>query len=184
MSYELEVGDLLYATDGCSIYATNDLNLAVMEWEDEGACRLSQSLHQIIKSHALATNYMGKLGAQRLIVRRLEPLPVTVTVRADPHEIALELLTDDGQAIPLEAAAEVPGIKEKRLDMIVDTAQHVARTLRAHLAPTGVEHLELKLSFGIGTQGECLLQMPNPLVCSLGTTDYNALCTQLGGDPK
>lgn len=184
MTYELEVGELLYATEGVSTYATNDENLAVMEWETEPLCRLSLRLHEIIRSHALFTNYIERLSARRLVVKRLEMLPVTVAVSTDPHDTSLRLLADGGVVIPLEEATEIPGLKPKRLDMMVDTAQHVARTMRAHLLLSGVQHVELKLSFGVGTQGECLLQMVNPLHCNLGTTDYEALCTQLGGDPK
>lgn len=180
MDQMLQKGTQLYGAEGWGLFATDDGAYAVMEWENECAARLAWLIHETLRRHALNTNGVQRYGSRGLLVRDLKMVEVTVVVRATEHDTELTLKGRSGAAIDRDKAARVPGAKPSRVATMEDVALHTARTLRAHLAPLGVNELSMQLHFGIGSNGECLLQVPNPLECSFGDVDDEAICSQLG----
>jgi len=176
MEFELLKGDLLFSNNGCSVYATNDVDLAIMEWKDEKACHLAEKLHGVVKRHALHSNFVRHFGKCELLVQRMEPLPLTVRAHSTVNQASVRFVTDDGES---HARDELTGVKRARLDVMEDTALHLARSLRPYLGQAGIKEWELSLSFGICPSGECVLEVPNPLTCDLGSTDYGTLITYL-----
>lgn len=181
MEAEVQKGEQVYSADGWAIYATNDEDLQVMEWEDPCACSLAFSLHRVLRGHALNSNCVSTFSANGLLVRRLKLLDITVVVKTARNDTTLTFLGSGGRALSRGEAEHVNGCKPSRVDVMEDVAAHAARSLRAHLAPLGLTDLELHFQFGISPGGETLLQVPNPLMCSFGNTDYEGLCQQLGG---
>ncbi|MDB4895580.1 MAG: hypothetical protein JWN15_1842 [Firmicutes bacterium] len=184
MTTELEKGELLHTGPGYLIFATNDRAVAMMEWADECACRLSFQFHAVLGRHALRTNVLRKQGAHRLIVQRLQPLAVGLLARAGANTADLQFLGSEGRSLTKEQAAEIHGVTSQRVETIEDTGLHAVRSLRAYLLAEGVEELTLRLSFGVAPSGECEMQAINPAECQLGSGDYNLLCERLGGDLK
>lgn len=180
----VEKGELLYSMDGCQTFGTTDPEYAILEWEEEGSCRLAHLLNQILRSHALMTNVVDEYGGCSLLVRRLEPVLPTVLVQASPSDTEVTFLDEGGRAISVADAGRLPHAKPSRLEMMADAALQAARCLRAHLTPEGDQPLELRLTFGVAPSGECLLQAVNPLSCRLGPSDAATLCTRLGGDQR
>ncbi|HEY3366884.1 MAG TPA: hypothetical protein VGK74_17675 [Symbiobacteriaceae bacterium] len=179
MESDLVKGALLYRGDGCQTFATDNDDLAVLEWEDGKACRLAEALAEMLKRHVVISSYVRRYGPCSLVVRRMEPIPLTVEAEGLPANVVIRFVDSVGQALEKADTLKVPGVRKSRLDMMEDVANHVARVVRAHLGP--VEGLRVRLRFGIPAGGGCLLDMVNPLVCQLGTTDYEALCGLLGG---
>ncbi len=184
MEQELQKGDVLFSTDGCRVYETNDGGLAMMEWEREEACELAFHLQRTLKRHALATNFRQRFGERTLVVRRLEPLSLTVLAQGAQHGARAAFVDAGGTALTREEAQRLLGGRRARLSVMEDAALHAVRTLRARLRPLGVDRLSLRLRFGLSNDGCCLLEVPNPLACDLGSADYEKLCAQLGGDRR
>lgn len=179
---QVEKTDLIGVTDGCEHWATNDPDIGVMEWESEIACQVAFRLQELIKKHALSTNFLDRLGNHALIVRQLQLLPVLLVPRCTVHDTHLEISDGAGTLLEKREAKLLSGVTHSRLEVMVDTATHVARSVRAHLAGAGVTALSMPMRFGLGGQGECLLQVINPLACDLGLKDMSALYKQLGGE--
>jgi len=177
---EINKGDLVYTAEGWSLYQTDDDDVQIMEWDDVCAGKLAWFLHEMIRRHALSTNALQRHGTNGIAVKRLELIPLTVVVRSTANDTEISFVSSHGTAIDKHEAKRVPGAKPSRLTTMEDVALHTARSLRAHLAPMGLSDLGLHLHFGIEPGGACLLQVPNPLECSLGSTDYEKICAQLG----
>jgi hypothetical protein len=174
--------DPVFRGDGWSLYATENSDLQIIEWEDLFACRMAYELHNMLRRHALNTSYVQKYQGRGLVVRRLEYLPLSVLVKATAHDSELSFLREDGTPIPREQLEAVPGAKKNRIAVMEDVGLHTIRSLRAYLAQLDIQELQLRLHFGIGPEGALSLQVPNPLECHFGTTDYQALCDRLCGD--
>lgn len=174
--WELQKQDLLYSMEGCQVYATNDADLAIMEWQDPAAAELARAIHDTLKGHALCTTVVEPRGEHALVVKRIEPLGVTAVVRATRSDAAIQFVDAHGSAIETAEAARIQGMKPTRLTVVQDCSLHTARCLRAHLP---AEELEIRLRFGVAGSGECMLQVPNPLECQLGSTDYKLLASHL-----
>lgn len=181
MDRELVKQEALITTDGWSLWSTNDYDLAVMEWRQPEACELAHAIHTVVRRHALADSFVDRDGPHALIVKKLDLLPMQVLATGSQNDTVLEFLSASGSPLEADDPTAVDGVTPNRLDMINDTAIHTVRSMRAHLPQTDVA---LKLQFGIGPGGECLLQVINPLECDLGSTDYTALAHQLGGGRK
>lgn len=184
MQRQLEKGQLFYSTEGCQIFATSDPEVALMEWERSEVCRVASLLHELLRRHALSTNFLEEWSESALAVKRLDRLQLTVAVRCGRHETALKWIGTAGTVLEKDEALRIPDVNPARLDMMQDTAVHAARSLRAHLAVLGGESPQLHLTFGLGPVGECLLEVINPLACDFGTEDYDTLYSQLGGNPQ
>lgn len=180
---QLEKTELLSEKDGCKVWATTDRDIAVMEWASEEACQIAYDLHELTRKHALSTNFRDRLGRRELVVRRLELLNLALVARCTVHDTHLEFLDSSGTPMEKGEVERIPDVTSSRLEVIEDAAAHVARCVRAHLAAAGVTDLELRLQFGLGGQGETLLQVINPLSCRLGTGDMSALDMWVGGVP-
>lgn len=180
MEVPVQRGSRLWTGDGLAIYATDVAGKAIMEWEDPAACAAAHRLNDLLKRHALATNYVERYDRQALLVRQVEPLPFHVMAEAKQGDSTARFAGPDG---PLERhdLKKINGVTKARVEMMEDVAAHAARSLRAHLMPRGIEHLRLHLQFGLADDGACLLQVVNPLVCDLGTTDMEGLANLLGG---
>jgi hypothetical protein len=181
LNKEVQKGEQVYSAAGWALYATDDENLRIMEWENESVSQLALAIHHMLRGHALSTNFVTEFSSHGLVVKDLDLIDMTVVARATRNDVQLSFLGRAGSVLADGEAERVPHAKPKRLDMIRDVSTHTARCLRAHLSPLGYTDLELHLHFGIASGGETLLQVPNPLECSLGTDDYEALCSQLCG---
>lgn len=177
---ELNKGEQLFAGSGWGLFATDDKDLAIMQWEDKCAGRLAWDIHHMLKGHALSTNCVQRFGASGIVVKQLEMLAVTLRVQTTPTDTQITLLGEQGTELERKEAEQLPHVKPTRLATMEDVALHTARCLRAHLAPMGFAELDLRLQFGLAAGGETLLSVPNPLECSFGTEEYEALCERLG----
>lgn len=182
MQNELQKEDLLYSQEGCRVYKTSDGELVLWEREAEPACRLVHAIHNTLRRHALGTSYVGPFGLRGVLARGLTPLPVSVTVMAQPTAVSAVYRSGDGEPLTKEEAAALPGVGPGKMAMVEDTALHTARTLRAYLAPAGITELTLNLEFGTAVSGECQMQVVNPLRCAFGSLDFETLCGYLGGE--
>lgn len=180
MQEAIQKGDLMRNLPGCKVWATNDSDLAIMEWDQEESGELAYQIQRLLRRHALSTNFMDRLSRASLVVRQLELLPLAVVAKSAAAETALEFYGSAGGRLDPADLNEVPGAKPTRLDMITDTATHAARSLRAYVH----SDVELRLSFGIGPDGQCLLAVINPLECHLGSATTADLITKLGGARK
>ncbi|MGE5673286.1 MAG: hypothetical protein ACM3XM_05315 [Mycobacterium leprae] len=175
-------GNQLYAGMGYAMVA-NDDDTAIMEFANPEACQLAYAIQRTLKRHALCTNCLEPFdGKQSLLVRRIEPIPLTVLTRCVDGEARVEFRDRSGVKLDKPDAIQAGGIKPGCLDMIEDIALHTMRTLRAYFGPA--EGLALKLLFGRTASGETLLQVIDPDDCNLGSKDYAALCGQLGGQKE
>ncbi|HWI53829.1 MAG TPA: hypothetical protein VNT01_16955 [Symbiobacteriaceae bacterium] len=176
---EVEKGELQYQAEGWATYATDDDDVQIMQWENVSAGKLAWMWHEMLRRHALSTNALQRLGTASIIVKRLELIDLTVVVKSTTNSTDLTFVGSEGTTMNGKDAKRVPGAKPSRLTTMEDVSLHTARSLRAHLAPLGLHDLELRLRFGIEPGGACLLQVPNPLDCSFGSTDYEAMCAHL-----
>lgn len=177
----LEKTDLLSETDEYKVWQTNDYDIAMIEYEDEATAQVVMKLQELVRKHALCTNFMERRGSRTFIVRKLDPLPVKLVAHCTLNDTVVSY--ESAQGVPLEMAevVRVPGVTPSRREMMEDTVAHVARSLRGHLMDDGVTELTVRLEFGLGGQGECILQMIRPFQCDLGTSNMLALYSQLGG---
>lgn len=181
---QVERRDELYAAGGYKVYATNNSDLNIMEWESGDACRLARLIHRLMRKHALFTTYHDDLGHRSVLVKAIERLPVTVRVESSGSDTKLQLLAPGGETLTEEEALGYTAVTKSRMEMLTDCATHAARSLRAHLAPFEIPGVILNLTFGVGPAGDCLMQVIDPVSCDLGSTDYATLYIQLGGDEK
>lgn len=168
--------ELEYQAEGWALYKTDNDDVQVVEWENPAVGRCAWALHQMLRSHALSTNGIAPHGAGGIIVKRLELIGLTVVVRCTANDSALSFEGSTGETLAPREAQRIPNARPGRLATMEDVGLHMARSLRAHLAPQNLHDLELRLHFGIEPGGACLLQVPNPLELSFGTTDYESLC--------
>lgn len=177
----LQKTDLVLEAEGYKVWQTNDYDIAMLEFDDESTGEVATRLQELVRKHALCTSFMERRGYRTFIVRKLDPLPVRLVARCTAHDTALSY--ESIQGVPLEMAdvIRIPGVTPSRREMMEDTAAHVARSLRAHLLDDGVTEVTVRLEFGLGGQGECVLQMVNPLHCDLGRSTMSELYVQLGG---
>lgn len=178
MDQMITKGDLLFRSDGMRIFATQDSGLAVMEWDRPAVCGLAHALHTVLKQHALNTAFLDRLGQHALVVRRADRLDLVAEATGGRETALRWLRAGDGKEIPEGELTGIPGVKPARVDMMKDAAVHSARSLRAHLHG---ERLLLRIRFGITDEGDCLMEVPNPLDCDFGSTEYDRLAAQLGG---
>ncbi|HYF79530.1 MAG TPA: hypothetical protein VD973_20685 [Symbiobacteriaceae bacterium] len=173
---EVNKMELEYQAEGWALYSTDNDDVQVVQWENPAVGRCAWALHQMLRSHALSTNGIAPHGAGGIIVKRLELINLTVVVRCTANDSHLSFVDTTGETLSPKEAGRIPNARPSRLATMEDVGLHMARSLRAHLAPQGLQDLELRLHFGIEPGGACLLQVPNPLELSLGTTDYESLC--------
>jgi len=183
-SEDVEKMDPLLRIRGCQIWSTDQVNTAVMEWESESECRLALAIALLLRKHAVQTNFVRALGHSALLVIRLEPLGLGVSVRAAQGETVVTFVGPGGEKLDRAEAEALCAIKAPRFHAMEDAAAHAARSLRAHLAAMEVHELTLHLRFGTGPEHETLLQVINPAECDFGAIAPEALLTQLGGDSK
>lgn len=176
---EVNKGDLIYQAEGWALYDTEDSDVQIMEWEDPCAGKLAWTFHELLKRHALSTNAIARVGSGGIIIKRLELIGLTVVVKSTTNNTELSFIGQHGTALTKKEAERVPGAKPSRLSTMEDVTLHTARSLRAHLAAEGHSDLELHLRFGVEPGGACLLQVPDPLSCSFGSTDYESICSLL-----
>lgn len=176
---EVNKGDLVYRAQGWELYETDDKDVQIMQWESPAAGTLAWKIHEMLRRHALSTNALQRFGGRGIIVKRLELIDIHVLVKSTANSSDVTLKGSQGTTLTPKEAKGVPGAKPTRLTTMEDTALHTARSLRAHLAPKGLTDLELHLRFGIEPGGACLMQVPNPLELSLGSTDYDAISALL-----
>lgn len=182
MEHWLSKEDLLYSGEGFALYATRNDELAIIEWEQVDACHLAQLLDRTLRSHALGSTFKESVTEREMLVQRVEPTALHMRARAGEEGASAEFVDHSGKVWPLDAAPELDGMKPTRLTYMEDIALHAMRSLRAHFGPLGFDGIELTLRFGVAANGDCLLQVINPVECQLGTTDYAALCAQWGGE--
>lgn len=180
MEEPIEKGEQLFQGDGWQVWATNQAGLALVEWSDEHLCEVAFRLQALLKRHALALNFVERLGSRSLVVRRVEPLAASVVAEVAPGETAVTFIGSDGASLSPEELRKAEGLKPDRIEMMEDAAAHAARSLRAYLKGP----LRIQLHFGRTDEGECLLQVVNPMECDLGTTDWETLADQLGGEAR
>lgn len=172
-------GDLLFGSDGLAVFATHDPNLALMEWKRREVCALAHTIQRVLKQHALNTTFIDRLGEHALVVRRADRLDLVVEATSGTRESSLRWLsTDGGGEISEGELTGIPGVKPDRVDMMKDAAIHSARSLRAHLHG---DRLRLRLRFGTTGEGDCLMEVPDPLDCDFGPAPYDQLIVQIGG---
>lgn len=181
MEVPVQKGVQLWSRDGITVYATDVAGKAIMEWEDplafEAACRLND----LLKRHALASNFLARHQSRSILVRQLDLLNFIVTAEASPGDSSVRFTEPNGRLVERAELLTIDGLNKDRVEMMEDVAAHAVRSLRAHLLPSGVTNLRLNLHFGLTADGACLLQVINPLVCDLGTTDMEGLANLLGG---
>jgi hypothetical protein len=177
---EATKGNLEFQAEGWALYATDNPDVQVLEWENECAARLAWALHEMLRRHALSTAGLGRLGDHAVYVKRLELIELMMEVDSTVNDTKLAFVGKMGTRFTDRKEAErVPGAKPTRLKTMEDAGLHAARALRAHLLPLGLTDLKLRFQFGVGPGGETLIQVPNPLDCDFGSTDLEAICAQL-----
>ncbi|HWI61889.1 MAG TPA: hypothetical protein VNT75_08635 [Symbiobacteriaceae bacterium] len=176
---EVNKGDLIYRAEGWDLYQTDDDDVQIMQWEKECAGKLAWKMHEMLRRHALSTNALQQFGARGIIVKRLELIDIDVVVTCTANSSDVTFKGSQGTTLTPKEAKGVPGAKPTRLTTMEDVSLHTARSLRAYLTPHGFTELELHLRFGVEPGGACLLQVPNPLDLTLGSTDYEAICALL-----
>ena len=182
MEGPVEKGERLWAGEGIAVYATDQAEALILEFEAAAACEAAYQMQALLQKHTLSSSFLERLNSRSFLIRRVEPLSVQVAAEAEAGEVRLELQrAGDGQPLSREEALQEPGLSPKRLERMEDVATHAARSLRAHLSLQGVERLRIPLRFGLTHDGACLLQVVNPLGCDLGTTDMGRLAQLLGG---
>lgn len=175
-------GERLWAGEGIAIYATDQAEALILEFEAADACEAAYQLQALLKKHTLSSSFLERLTSRSFLIRRVDPLPVQVSAEATAGEVRLALQrAADGEPLSREEALAEAGLKPTHLERMEDAATHAARSLRAHLSLQGVERLRMPLKFGLTHDGACLLQVVNPLGCDLGTTDMGRLAQLLGG---
>lgn len=179
MGSDLVRGAVLFRGEGCQTFATDVDDLAILEFEDPACCRAADTLAKVLKRHVVITSYVEPHGERSLVVRRLEPIPLTVEAVSRAGEVTVRFVDGNGGGLFKEDVLHVPGVRKARLDMMEDITQHVARVVRAHLG--AAEELRIRTTFGIASGGGCVLDVVNPSACRFGTTDYETLCGLLGG---
>jgi hypothetical protein len=178
LEYEVQQGIRLTGGEGWDLYATDDPDLALLAFADGYACELAHQLHLMLQRHALSTSLIRRLDSHRLLVRRLELLPLTVVAEATDHEATVRFVDEAGAALNREALRQMPGLTRARPESVADTALHAVRCLRAYLTPL-TPGLSLRLRFGIDAGGACVLAVPNPLECGWGRSVFASLCDRL-----
>jgi len=169
----LEKEKELQRLKGCAVWSTTDRDLAFMIWEEQSVGHLADVLNLLVKEHALSTNLVESRGDKLMVVRQLELLPYHLLASSGRHETTVEVHN------PSQAK-----ITPWQLDMMQDAAQHLARSLRAHLLPYGIRQTSVRLSYGLTRKDDCLLQVLNPLECDFGSQDYVQVANWLGGEPQ
>lgn len=182
MKQQLSKTDLLRSGEGFTLYATDDDELAIVEWEQADACRLAALLDRMLRSHALGSAFKESLSEQELLVHRVEPTALFMRATTDKEGVKAAFVDESGAVWSFDEAPQLDGMNPKRLTYMQDVALQVIRSLRAHLRPLGFDQIDVTLRFGVADNGNCLLQVINPVECQLGTTDYATLCAQLGGE--
>lgn len=162
----------------------NEADLTLMEWEDAAACDLAYRIHETLRGHALRTNCVERRGEKSLLVKPLTPIPLTVQVAGSRNDTTVTFCGPNGASLSREEALRVPLSKASRIDRMEDAALQAARVLRAHLATDGAAAFRLSLSFGLTSEGECLLQVINPLECQFDTADLATLAGRLAAPDR
>lgn len=181
MEIPVERGERLWSGDGLVLYATDHAGQQIMAWDDAATYQAALRLNDLLKRHALATNLLEVLDGQAMLVRELQPFNLTVTAEASLGDSSVVFSGPNGRLDTIDEVLAIAGVNKRRVEMMGDAAAHAARSLRAHLSPHGVERLRLTLTFGVTHDAACLLQVVNPAVCDLGTTDMEGLANLLGG---
>lgn len=181
---QLERGSIIFAGSGMTLFATDDSELALMEWERPEVSRLAEGLGELIQRHALATSLVERWGDRALVTKRLNYLELTVLAEASGQEVALRWKGPEGTELTEEQVRALPLMDDYRLEMMVDSAVHTLRSLRGHLTLLDLGDVRLRLRYGITPAGQCLMDLINPLEAEFGTTDYDWLTQQLGGAQK
>lgn len=176
---ELQKGKQVFGAEGWGLFATDDGEYTILEWDDACVARLAWLLQGMLKRHALSTNFVSRYGDRGLVVRDLTPIDLSVVVDAAEHDTKLRFVSRLGREMGRREAERVPGARPSRLAVMEDVALHAARSLRPYLNPLGIHTFTLTFHFGITSGGECLAQVPNPLDCSFGQPDYEAICSRL-----
>lgn len=179
MEEMLQKGNQVFRAEGWGLFATDNGDFAILEWDDSETARLAWLLQATLKRHALSTSCVSRYGDRGLVVRDLTPIDLSVVVEATEHETELRLISRLGREVSPKEAQRIPGAKPSRLAVMEDVALHAARSLRPYLSPLGVHQFRLTFHFGITSGGECLARVPNPLECSFGQADYAAVCSRL-----
>lgn len=181
MDVPVQRAERLWAGESIAIWATDQAGRLILEFDEAAACEAACRIQALLKRHGLSSSFLERLDRCSLLIRRVEPLNLRVAVESSPGKTNLTFQGTDGQVLSPEEAKAVEGISAGLLEMMEDVAIHAARSLRAHLAPHGVERLQLTVRFGVADDGTCLPQVVNPLNCELGTTDMEQLADLLGG---
>ena len=75
----MKKGDLLYEGKAKRVYETDDPDLVIMEFARSN--QISAKLFQVLESKGVATHFVKTLSEKEMLVRRLQILPVEVTIR-------------------------------------------------------------------------------------------------------
>jgi hypothetical protein len=182
MSLTVQKDHVIYGGHGYTLFGTNDLGIAWLEWDREEDCRLAAHLNDILKKHSLASNLIAQQGAKTMLVKRLRPIQVSVKVHSTPHDTTVSLINSQGEVVDKAQAMQADHAKASLIERMQDVSLHLVRSLRAHLLPNGVKELTLNLSFGLGKEGDCVMQVVNPTTCDFGIANEQALLKALGGN--
>lgn len=181
----MNIGKLIYEGKAKKVYETDEPDLLVQEFKDaatafdaakkgiikdKGACnnQISARLFGILEKHAVPTHFVRLLSERQMLVKRLEIVPVEVTVRnivaggmsrllgieeGRPLKMPVleyhyksdalhDPLINDYHILALELA------EQKELELISRYSFEVNRVLLDFFARKGLKLVDFKLEFG------------------------------------
>ena len=189
----MKKGKLLYEGKAKKVYETDDPDFVWMEFTDRATAfnaqkmgtisakgvvnnRISAKLFQVLESKGVATHFLQLISENEMVVRRLQIIPVEVTVRnrvaggmaklfgmEEGHRLACPVYElhykSDALGDPLINEYHIVALQmatEEELKVIRERSFQVNNILRHFFEERGMELVDFKLEFG-RARGKILL---------------------------
>ncbi|RMF87214.1 MAG: phosphoribosylaminoimidazolesuccinocarboxamide synthase [Nitrospirae bacterium] len=190
----MQAGEQLYEGKAKILYATDDPGRLVQHFKDDATAfnaqkrgtihdkgvvnnRMSERLFRYLEAHGVHTHFLERLDDRRMLVRRLEMLPIEVIVRnriagslarrlglpegTEAKRRILEFcLKSDELGDPLITEDHILALElvpEARLAEVKAVTAKVAELLTRFFAERGLELVDFKLEYGIDPEGRLTL---------------------------
>lgn len=181
----MKIGKLIYEGKAKKVYATDDSDLLIQEFKDaatafdaakkgtikdKGACnnKISARLFGLLEKHSIPTHFVKLLSERQMLVKKLEIIPVEVTVRNIVAGGMSRLLgIEEGRPLKMPVleyhyksdALHDPLIndyhilaldlaQEEELKLISKYSLEINRILLGFFAQKGLKLVDFKLEFG------------------------------------
>ncbi len=185
MTDSVQARELLYEGKAKKLFATDDRDLLIQYFKDDATAfnakkrgtiaekgvlnnAISEVFFRLLEREGVPTHFVRRLDDRRMLVRRLEIVPVELVVRnVVAGSLAKRLGMEEGKVLPepivefyyKSDALDDPMINEwhvrvfgmatrAELDRMVELALRVNGILRAFLVERGIVLVDMKLEFG------------------------------------